>query len=62
MEYSGAARNRKGEWERNRDGTSDPGSATLLWGRDSGLDGTAADPSRAVLRVLSQQSSFIMFE
>lgn len=53
MEYTGAARNRRGERERDREGSSDPGSAPSLWGRDSGLDGTTAGPRGAVLGVLS---------
>ena len=53
MEYIGAVRTRRGEQERDRDGSSNPDSAPLLSGRDSGLDGTTANPGRAVLGVLS---------
>lgn len=45
MEYAGAARNRKGEQERDRYGCSNSGSAPLLWGRDPGLNGTTAQAS-----------------
>lgn len=60
MEYTVAARNRKDELERYRDGHSNPGSASLLRGRDSGLDCTTADPGRAVLGLWSYHSSFTM--
>lgn len=51
--YTGAARSRKGKQERDRGGSSNPGSTPLLWGRDSGLDGTTANPGRAVLGISS---------